>query len=62
MNESSLASLTWDLRQKVNRTLLLSATVALAAPALNPLLAAAFLDFRFRTSRPVTRAKLIQMG
>jgi len=29
---------------------------------LNPLLAAAFLDFRIRTSRPVARAKLIQMG
>jgi hypothetical protein len=29
---------------------------------LNPLLAAAFLDFRFRTSRPVARANLIQMG
>jgi len=29
---------------------------------INPLLAAAFLDFRFLISRPVARAKLIQMG
>lgn len=28
----------------------------------NPSLTAAFWDFRFRTSRPVARAKLIQMG
>jgi hypothetical protein len=28
----------------------------------NPLLAAAFLDFPFCTSRPVARAKLIQIG
>ena len=29
---------------------------------INPLLAAAFLDFPFCTSRPVARAKLIQIG
>ena len=51
-----------DVVDGVNTSYFKNKNDALDFLCINPLLAAAFLDFRFRISRPVARAKLIQMG